>query len=70
MTTHRRPRSLHTFRFEVEVEVGGVIGSVRGNREDGYRAETQDAPVRGWFDRKREAEMELITATRPRRRAA
>lgn len=47
MTTHRRPRSLHTFRFEVEVEVGGVIGSVRGNREDGYRAETQDAPVRG-----------------------
>ena len=45
MTTRRHPRPLHTFRFEVEV--GGVIGSVRGNREDGYRAETQDAPVRG-----------------------
>lgn len=67
MTTRRRPLPLHTFRFEVG---GVVIGYVRWNREDGYRAETQDAPVRGWFDRKREAEMELITATRPRRRAA
>ncbi len=44
MTTRRRPLPLHTFRFEVG---GGVIGSVRGNRDDGYRAETQDAPVRG-----------------------
>ncbi|MEI6779249.1 MAG: hypothetical protein WCK70_20290 [Chloroflexales bacterium] len=69
MTTHRRPRSLHTFRFEVEVG-GVVIGSVGWNREDGYRAETQNAQVLGWFDRKREAEMELIEATRPRRRAA
>ena len=69
MLPHCHPRPLHTFRFEVEVG-GGVIGSVRGNRDDGYRAETRDAQVRGWFDSKREAEMELITATRPRRRAA
>jgi hypothetical protein len=67
MLAHRRP--LHMFRFEVEVG-GVVIGSVRGNREDGYSAETRDAQVRGWFDRKREAEMEMIEATRSHRRAA